>query len=447
MKLKIIGAGLAGCEAAYQAAKRGVEVTLVESKPIKHSAAHILDTFAELVCSNSLKSEELSSGSGLIKQELKTLDSLLIDCANACRVPAGSALAVNREEFSSLVTKRMREFPNIKIVNKSENNIIPQEDEYVIVATGPLTNDDLLPSLRAFCGEFLSFYDAVAPIVTKESIDMSSAFYANRYGKGRQKEKSQEEEQGEEEGEDYLNCPLTKEEFSRFWENLIEAERVVLSQEEAKVFESCMPVEIMAQRGMDTIRYAMFKPVGLKDSQGNRPYAVMQLRKENKEGTLFNLVGCQTNMLFKEQKRVFSLIPALKNAEFSRYGVMHKNIFINSPRLLEQTQQAKSNGRILFAGQITGVEGYCESIASGLMAGINVSRLIYGKPCLTLDNNTMIGALSSYIVAPNVDFQPMNANYGLLPPLDTIVKDKREKKLLMAQRSLNILREILQKGV
>lgn len=433
MKLKIIGAGLAGCEAAYQAAKRGIEVTLVECKPQKRSLAHTLDTFAELVCSNSLKSEELTSASGLLKEELKIFDSLLIDCALLCRLPAGSALAVNREEFSSLVTRRLKEMPNIKIVNKSENSIFPQENEIVIVATGPLTNDDLLPSLQTFCGEFLYFYDAVAPIVTKESIDMVHAFYGSRYGKG-----------GE---DDYLNCSLTKEEFSLFWENLVKAERVSLREDEIKVFEGCMPLEVMAQRGMDTIRYAMFKPVGLKDKEGKRPYAILQLRREDKEGTLFNLVGCQTNMLFKEQKRVFSLIPALKNAEFSRYGVMHKNVFINSPRLLNQIQQAKSNERILFAGQITGVEGYCESIASGLLAGINASRLICGKPTLTLDNNTMIGALSTYIVAQNVNFQPMNANFGLLAPLDKNVKDKKERKQLIAQRSLEIVREKVSKGV
>ncbi|MEG1527775.1 MAG: methylenetetrahydrofolate--tRNA-(uracil(54)-C(5))-methyltransferase (FADH(2)-oxidizing) TrmFO [Clostridia bacterium] len=430
MKIKIIGAGLAGCECAYQIAKCGIAVTLIESKPLAHSPVHKLDTYAELVCSNSLKSNDISTAGGLIKQELRLLDSLLINSADKTTVPAGSALAVDREEFSRLVTSRLQAMPNIEIINREEDSILPSNDEIVVVATGPLTSQKLLPSLQAFSGEFLHFYDAVAPIVTAESLDKSNYFIASRYDRGEK---------------DYINCPLTKQQFEIFWHELISAQRATLKDYEKNVFEGCMPIEVMASRGIETIRYGMFKPVGLFNPAENlRPYAVLQLRKENVEGSLYNLVGCQTNLLFGEQKRVFGLIPALANAEFVRYGVMHKNIFINSPDLLNNFFQSKQYPNLFFAGQISGVEGYCESIASGLLCGINIARFIKKLPLLTLDNSTILGALSNYISNKNSNFQPMNANFGILSPLDQIIKDKKAKKMAYAERSINNISKIAQ---
>ena len=398
----VVGAGMAGCEAAWAAAQAGLSVTLYEMKPVKFSPAHHSPDFAELVCSNSLKASRIDSAAGLLKEEMRRLGSLLVPCAEACAVEAGGALAVDREQFSRLVTEKIRSHEKITVVNE-EITEIPSGQ--VIIATGPLTSDALHAPIAALTGKSLYFYDAAAPIVTGESIDLDRAFYASRYGKGTA---------------DYLNCPMTKEEYLAFYEALIHAESAPLhdfEQEALRVYEGCMPVEVLAKRGEDAIRYGMMKPVGLTDPHtGKRPYAVVQLRKENREGTLWNLVGFQTNLRWGEQKRVFSMIPGLEHAEFVRYGVMHCNSFLDSPRLLDPTYALRKEPRIRFAGQMTGVEGYMESAGSGILAGLNTVRAVNGEPPLILPRETMLGALTAYITDPyQENLQPMGANMGILP--------------------------------
>lgn len=435
MSIKVIGAGLAGCEAAWQIANRGVPVELYEMKPNKKTPAHHSNSFAELVCSNSLKAARVASAAGLLKEEMRTLNSLLLMCADKCSVSAGGALAVNRDDFSSMVTENIKKHPNITVIEQ-EINELPQ-DGICIIATGPLTSDNLAENIKEKFGGALSFFDAAAPIVTAESIDFESAFFASRYDKGS--------------GDDYINCPMNKEEYEYFHNELVNAERAPLKDfdvQNPKVYEGCMPIEVMAQRGADTIRFGPMKPVGLKDPKtGHRPWAVLQLRKENNEGTLYNLVGFQTNLKFPEQKRVFSCIPALKNAEFVRYGVMHRNTFINSPQLLNSDFSLRENKNIFFAGQITGVEGYMESGCSGLMAGINAVRLYKGLSTVTLPNCTMIGSLSAYISNPTVtNFQPMGANIGILPQLDEKIRDKKLKAEKHAERSLSALVDFIKEN-
>ncbi|MEE1076207.1 MAG: methylenetetrahydrofolate--tRNA-(uracil(54)-C(5))-methyltransferase (FADH(2)-oxidizing) TrmFO [Acutalibacteraceae bacterium] len=435
MSIKVIGAGLAGCEAAWQIANRGIYVELYEMKPNKKTPAHHSENFAELVCSNSLKASRVASAAGLLKEEMRNLNSLLLMCADKCSVSAGGALAVNRDDFSAMVTEKIRNHPYITVVEK-EINELPQ-DGICVIATGPLTSDTLADNIKEKFGGALSFFDAAAPIVTAESIDFDSAFFASRYDKGS--------------GDDYINCPMNKEEYELFHSELVNAERAPLKDfdvQNPKVYEGCMPIEVMAQRGADTIRFGPMKPVGLRDPKtGHRPWAVLQLRKENNEGTLYNLVGFQTNLKFPEQKRVFSLIPALKNADFVRYGVMHRNTFINSPQLLNSDFSLKENKNIFFAGQITGVEGYMESGSSGLMAGINAARLYKGIDTVTLPDCTMIGALSAYISNPTVtNFQPMGANIGILPQLDEKIRDKKLKAEKHAERSLFALAEFIKEN-
>ena len=430
MTVRVIGAGLAGCEAAWQLAERGIITELYEMKTIKKTPAHHTDMYAELVCSNSLKAAGLNSAAGLLKEEMRRLGSLLMMCADECRVPAGGALAVDRHLFSGMVTEKIKTHPNI-IIKEEEICTIP-DDGINIIATGPLTSDALAGAIQKQFGGSLSFFDAAAPIVTADSIDMTSAFKASRYGKG--------------DGDDYINCPMNKEEYELFHEELVNAERTPLHGVDVsnpKVYEGCMPIEVMAQRGSDTIRFGPMKPVGLTDPRtGHRPWAVLQLRKENARGSMYNLVGFQTNLKFSEQKRVFGLIPALKNAEFVRYGVMHRNTFINSPKLLTNTFSVRDNPNLFFAGQITGVEGYMESGASGLLAGINAAKTYNNQPLLKLPPYTMIGALAGYISDETVEnFQPMGANIGILPPLAERIKDKRLKAQAHAERSLEYFSE------
>ena len=427
MTVNVIGAGLAGCEACYQLSKRGVHVRLYECKPNVKSPAHHADTFAELVCSNSLKSDDISTASGLLKAELRRLDSLLIGIADEVKVPAGSALAVNRELFTAKVTEYIRNDDNIEIIPTLVGDW--SDDEITIIATGPLTIGALADKIAEKMGESLHFFDAAAPIIAGDSIDYDSAFVGDRYGKGTG---------------DYVNCPMNKEEYLRFYDALITAERATLHDFEKKdVFEGCMPVEIMAARGVDTLRFGPLRPVGFFGRNGEKPYAVLQLRRENAEGDMFNLVGFQTNLTFPEQKRVFSLIPALKNAEFLRYGVMHRNSFINAPKTINAYFQVKNRPKTFIAGQLSGVEGYVESIASGLMCGINAERLFSGKPLVRLPKTTIIGALSSYLESENEDFQPMNANFGILPPLENKTRDKVKNKLLYGDRSLKDLEKTI----
>ena len=413
--ITVIGGGLAGCEAAYQIAKRGVRVKLYEMKPVKFSPAHTNENLAEVVCSNSFKSALLTNACGLLKEELRRLDSLLIKCADNTSVPAGQALAVDREKFAKLVTEEIKNNPNIEIINKEIIEI--PKDEFVIIATGPLTSNGLEEEIIKLTGkERLFFYDAAAPIVTKESVDMNNAFTADRYGKGES---------------DYINCPMTKEEYEAFYNELINAERVELHDfEKGGLFEGCMPIEEMARRGSQTLTYGPLKPVGFD----KKYYAVVQLRQDNAEGTLYNLVGFQTNLKFGEQKRVFSMIPALKNAEFVKYGVMHRNTYINSPELLDETYNLKGT-KIFFAGQISGVEGYVESISSGLVAGINAANMLMGEEKKVFSEETIIGSLAKYISTENKDFQPMNANFGLFNCTQRF-KGKVEKYQYLADRSL-----------
>ena len=426
MIVNVIGAGLAGCEAAYQLSKRGIHVRLYESKPIEKSPAHHENTFAELVCSNSLKSDDISTASGLLKAELRRLDSLLIKIADEVKVPAGSALAVDRELFTAKVTEFIKNDKNIEIIPSLVEDW--KNDEITIIATGPLTIGKLADNISEKLGGSLHFFDAAAPIVSGESIDYSSAFVGDRYGKGTG---------------DYVNCPLNKEEYLEFYKALIGAERAKLHDfEKNDVFEGCMPVEVMASRGVDTLRFGPMRPVGFRDNNGEKPYAVVQLRRENVAGDMFNIVGFQTNLTFPEQKRVFSLIPALKNAEFMRYGVMHRNSFINAPKVINGCFQLKDNPSTFIAGQLSGVEGYVESIASGLMCGINAARLALGEELLQLPGTTIIGALCRYLESENADFQPMNANFGILPPLENKTRDKARNKLLYGDRSLKDLEKV-----
>ncbi len=433
MRVQVIGAGLAGCEAAYRLAQDGIQVDLFEMKPEKYTPAHHYSGFAELVCSNSLKASRLGSAAGLLKHEMKRLGSLIIPCAEACSVAAGGALAVDRVRFSDLVTTKITEHPNIT-VHPGEVVKIPEEG-YVVVATGPLTSDGLAEEIQRICGGagYLSFYDAAAPIVTAESVDMDRAFLASRYDRG---------------DADYINCPMNREEYELFYRELVNAEAVALKSFERtvpSVYEGCMPVGIMAKRGEDTLRFGPLKPVGLRDPRtGHRPWANLQLRKENESGSIYNLVGFQTNLKFGEQKRVFGLIPALKNAEYVRYGVMHRNTFLDSPRLLDSHFRLKRDPRIYFAGQITGVEGYIESAASGLYVGFSLSRLLRGEPEITLPADTMIGALSGYISDETVaSFQPMGCNMGILPPLSERIRDKQERYLAVAERAMSSLEQTL----
>ena len=420
----VLGGGLAGCEAAMQLANRGISVTLYEMKPIKKTPAHKSDLLAELVCSNSLKANRVDSAAGLLKEEMRRFGSVCLESADKCSVPAGGALAVDRDLFSEFITEKIKNHPNIKVVNEVVSEI--PKHTVCVVATGPLTDGKLAEEIVKVTGENnLSFFDAAAPIVTADSIDMSIAFSASRYGKGT---------------DDYINCPFNKEEYEEFHKALVSAESAPLKDFDTpfKVYEGCMPIEVLAKRGEDSIRFGPLKPVGLKDPRtGHRPWAVVQLRKENAKGTLYNLVGFQTNLKFPEQKRVFSMIPGLQNAEFMRYGVMHRNSFINSPKLLNRNLSLKNNPNIFFAGQISGVEGYMESAASGIIAGINASAKILGNEALILPDYTMIGALLYYICDETVtDFQPMGANFGIIPPLDTKIRDKKERYSKLAQRSL-----------
>ena len=433
MRANVIGAGLAGCEAAYQLAKRGIKVKLYEMKPVKRTPAHKSDLFAELVCSNSLKAARVASAAGMLKEEMRMLDSLLMKCADKCTVPAGGALAVDRDIFSNLVTEEIKNNPNIEIINEEIDTL--DFDDPTVIATGPLTSDVLSNAISEKFGASLSFFDAAAPIVKAESVDMTSAFFASRYGKG--------------DGDDYINCPMNKAEYEVFYNELINAERAPLHDFDVnnpKVYEGCMPVEVMAQRGVDTLRFGPMKPVGLTDpATGHRPWAVLQLRRENSKGTMYNLVGFQTNLKFPEQKRVFGLIPALKNADFCRYGVMHRNTFINSPTLLNGDYSLKNNNSLFFAGQITGVEGYMESASSGLMAGINCARFIKSKTTVVLPETSMIGALSRYISDETVtNFQPMGANMGVLPELLDRPRDKKLRAEAYANRGIEDLNKYIE---
>ena len=421
----IIGGGLAGCEAAYQMAKRGIHVNLYEMKPSKFSPAHNNNDLAEIVCSNSFKSNLITNACGLLKQELRILGSLLIKIADETSVPAGQALAVDREEFSKKVTQKLSKYENINIIREEVTKI--PENENIVIATGPLTSEKLAEKISKITGvDKLYFYDAAAPIIEKDSINMDIAFWGDRYGKG---------------DASYINLPMNKKEYEKFYNELVNAEVINLHDFEKKeIFEGCMPIEVMAKRGIDTLRFGPLKPVGFIDKRTNeRPYAIVQLRQDNKEGTIFNMVGFQTNLKFGEQKRVFSLIPGLENAEFVKYGVMHRNTYINSTILLDNTYNLKKNPNIYFAGQITGVEGYVESIASGMVVGINIANKILNKPKVIFPKFTMIGSLADYISTENKKFQPMNANFGILPKLENKIKDKKEKYEKYAKRSLEYL--------
>ncbi len=428
-KITVVGGGLAGSEAAYYLAKKGYNVRFVDIKPNAYTPAHKSPDYGELVCSNSLKSNDVyGNACGTLKEEMRILDSFVIKCADESRVPAGAALAVDRNEFSRLITEGLKSWKNIEFISEEVEKIDLSEN--VIIATGPLTTPKLCEFIRSITGDGFYFYDAAAPIVAGDSIDMSEAFIADRYG---------EAGKG-----DYINCPIDKEGYKAFYKALTTAKRVELHDfEDMKVFEGCMPVEVMAERGEDTLRFGPLKPAGLDDPRTGRwPYACMQLRKEDENGERYNIVGFQTNLLFPEQKRVFSMFPALKNAEFLRYGVMHKNTYINAPKVLNADFSMKEHPTVYFAGQITGVEGYVESAASGLVAAINADRRLCGKEPLDLTCETVIGALANYVAAPNGDFQPMNANYGILKPLLTKPKKKADKKRLLSERAIEKIKEI-----
>ena len=426
MNVTVIGAGLAGCEAAWQLAQRGISVTLREMKPDKMTPAHHRPGFAELVCSNSLRSDQLENAAGLLKEELRRCGSLILRCAGETRVEAGGALAVDREGFSAAVTEAVRAHPGITV---AEGEVTAIPDGEVVIASGPLTSDALSQAIAELFPEnsYLNFYDAAAPIVTFDSIDMDHAWFASRYDKGTA---------------DYINCALSEEEYLTFWKELTGAEEAeVRGFEDKNVFEGCMPVEVMARRGVQTLAFGPLKPKGLPDPKtGREPYAVVQLRRDNAAGTLYNLVGFQTHLKWGEQKRVFSLIPALKNAEYVRYGVMHRNTYLNSPRLLDRYYRVRGNGRITFAGQITGVEGYVESTASGFLAGVELARRLLGQEPLDFPQETAIGALALYVSREGIgDFQPMNVNFGIMPPLDHRVKGKREKNAALSRRALDVI--------
>lgn len=433
-KVTVIGAGLAGCEAAWQLSRRGIQVDLIEMKPLKMSPAHRNPYFAELVCSNSLKAARIDSAAGLLKEEMRKFGSVCLEAAQSSSVAAGGALAVDRNIFSKLITEKIKSDPNITVKNEIATDL--PDDSVTVIATGPLTDGALAEKIGQLTGsENLSFYDAAAPIVTAESINHTIAFSASRYGRGT---------------DDYINCPMNKEEYEAFHSELVNAQIAPLKEfdKPVTVYEGCMPIEILAKRGKDSIRFGPLKPVGLIDPRTNhRPWAVVQLRKENAEGTLYNLVGFQTNLKFPEQKRVFSMIPGLEKAEFMRYGVMHRNSFINSPKLLNRNLSFKGCENIFFAGQISGVEGYMESAASGIIAGINAAKYVLGEEALILPEFTMIGALLNYICDETVEnFQPMGANFGVIPPLDVKIKDKKERYAALANRSLEWFDENIKEG-
>ena len=444
--ITVIGGGLAGCEAAYQIAKRGIKVKLYEMKPKKFSPAHTNENLAEIVCSNSFKSNLHTNACGLLKEELRLLDSLLIKIADETAVPAGQALAVDREIFAEKVTEIIKRNPLIEIYNEEVTDIEKiAEEGIVIVATGPLTSDALSQNILKITGEDkLHFFDAAAPIVTKESINFDIAFYGNRYEQEKAKDETDEEwkKRLSSQEQSYINLPMNKEEYEKFCQELINAEVAHLHEFEKKeIFEGCMPVEIMAKRGLDTLRFGPLKPVGFDDPRyGKRPYAVVQLRQDDSVASIYNIVGFQTNLKFGEQKRVFSMIPGLENADFVKYGVMHRNTYINSPALLDNTYNLKFNTNIFFAGQITGVEGYVESISSGLVAGINSVQKIKKQESIAFDEKTMIGALSKYISTPNDKFQPMNANFGIVPELNEKIKDKKLKYGKLSDRAMEIIK-------
>mgnify|MGYP004617030525 FL=1 len=449
--ITVVGGGLAGSEATYQIAKRGIKVKLYEMKPNNFSPAHSNNNLAEIVCSNSFKSNLHTNACGLLKEELRNLDSLLIKVADETAVPAGQALAVDREVFSKKVTEALENMKNVEIIRQevgkdglSIESIA--KDGIVIIATGPLTSDALSKQILELTGENdLHFYDAAAPIIFKDSIDMNIAFYGNRYEQERAKDEDVEEWKTKQKNDgdaSYINLPMNKEEYEHFWNELVNAEVVELHQfEKREIFEGCMPVEVMAKRGIDTLRYGPLKPMGFTDPRtGYRPYALVQLRQDNKDATIYNIVGFQTNLKFGEQKRVFSMIPGLENAEFAKYGVMHRNTFINSTKLLDRTYQLKKNKNIYFAGQITGVEGYVESISSGLVSGINAVKQLKQEEKIEFSEYTMIGALAQYISTPNEKFQPMNANYGILPELEgKKISDKKLKYGKLSDRALEKL--------
>ena len=451
--INVVGGGLAGTEAAYQIAKRGIKVKLYEMKPNKYSPAHSNQNLAEIVCSNSFKSNLHTNACGVLKEELRAMDSLLIRIADNTAVPAGQALAVDREIFAKKVTEAIKSNQNIEVINEEVVDLEElMEEAITIVATGPLTADELAKNISKITAQDkLYFYDAAAPIVTKDSINFDIAFWGDRYEQEREKDEEigtwKERLKNTKEKQNYINLPMNKEEYENFYSNLINAEVVELHHfEKREIFEGCMPIEIMAKRGEDTLRFGPLKPVGFTDPRtGKRPYALVQLRQDDTEGNIFNLVGFQTNLKYGEQKRVFSMIPGLENAEFVKYGVMHRNTFIDSSHLLTNTYKMKSIKNLYFAGQITGVEGYVESISSGLMAGINAANEFYGKEEFSLPIETMTGALANYISTPNEKFQPMNANFGIVPGLEKRIKDKKEKYKVLADRALNTLNKIMQK--
>lgn len=419
---------MAGSEAAWQVAQRGIKVDLYEMRPEKSTPAHKTEKFAELVCSNSLRGAGLENAVGLLKEEMRQLNSIIMESADINRVPAGGALAVDREGFSQYITDKVKNHPNVTVINKEIETILQEDDAITIIASGPLTSEVLAKSIGELTGQdYFYFYDAAAPLISKESIDMSKAYRASRYGKGTA---------------DYINCPMDKEEYEKFWQELTTAELAPIKEfEKAKFFEGCMPVEEMARRGIDTLLYGPLKPVGLEDPKtGKRPYAVVQLRQDNAADSLYNIVGFQTHLKWPEQKRVFGLIPGLENAEFVRYGVMHRNTFINSPELLRPTLQYKDRDDLLFAGQMTGVEGYIESAASGLVAGVNAAYLAKGENPVIFPEQTAHGSMCKYITsAVAKHFQPMNANFGLMPPLEERIRDKKLKKQKIAERALEFL--------
>lgn len=431
-KVKVIGAGLAGSEAAWQIANRGIDVELYEMRPKKMTPAHRTDQFAELVCSNSLRANSLTNAVGVLKEEMRKLNSLIMKCADECQIPAGSALAVDREKFSECVTNHLRQHERIQVINEEVTKI---PDGIVVIATGPLTSDALADELKQLTGEeYLYFYDAAAPIIEKDSIDMEKVFFKSRYNKG--------------EGHAYINCPMTKEQFERFYEALINAETIPLKEFEKEIFfEGCMPVEVLARRGEKTLLFGPLKPVGLEHPETNERYhAVVQLRQDNEAGTLYNIVGFQTNLKWGEQKKVIRLIPGLENAQIVRYGVMHRNTFINSPKLLKPTYQFKERQNLFFAGQMTGVEGYVESAASGLVAGINAARIAKNEPPVEFPDVTVIGSMAHYITTANPKhFQPMNANFGLLRPLEVRIKNKKERNEALAKRALDTIQNFVNK--
>lgn len=427
-EVTVIGGGLAGCEAAWALAERGFRVKLYEMKPKKYTPAHHYEGLAELVCSNSLKALRINSACGMLKAEMRMLGSLILEAADSAAVPAGGALAVNRERFSDYVTEKIKAHENISLISEEVTDF-PRSN--TIIATGPLTSDAFAEAIQKCCGSPLSFYDAAAPIVSAESIDMSKAFFATRYDKGEA---------------DYINCPMNKEQYEAFYNELVSAEAVPLKEfEKLTVYEGCMPVEVLAKRGAKSLCYGCMKPVGLiNPNTGHRPWAAVQLRKENTEGSAYNLVGFQTNLRFPEQQRVFRMIPGLENAEFLRYGVMHRNTFLNSPGILNDRFMLKESDGVYFAGQMTGVEGYIESAMSGIVAGQSLARRLKGQEILNLPKTTMCGALCSYVATENADFQPMGANMGILPPLEEHIRDKQDRYLKIAERGLGDMRKAIE---